>query len=158
MRKSLASAAAALGIITTVTLATPALAASARPAVARSPVTIHEIYYNSPGSDRGSNASLDAEWVDLRNSSASPVTLSRWTLRDTAGHVYTFGTYRLGPHADVKIHTGRGANTHANLYWKHSWYIWNNNGDRATLENAGRTVMSGCSYSDPSEVRAFKIC
>ena len=158
MRKSLASAASALAIITTVALATPALAASARPAIARSPVTIHEIYYNSPGPDRGSNASLDAEWVDLHNSSASAVTLSRWTLRDTAGHVYTFGTYRLGPHADVKIRTGRGASTQANLYWRHSWYIWNNNGDRATLENAGRTVMSACSYSDPSEVRAFRIC
>jgi Lamin Tail Domain len=158
MRKSLASAAAALGILTTAALATPALAASARPAVVHSPVIIHEIFYNSPGSDRGSNASLDAEWVDLHNSSASPVTLSRWTLRDAANHVYTFGTYRLGPHADVKIHTGRGANTQANLHWKQSWYIWNNNGDKATLENAGRAVMSACSYSDPREVRAFRIC
>jgi hypothetical protein len=157
MRKSLA-AAAALGIMTTVALATPALAASARPAVVRSPVTIREIYYNSPGSDHGSNASLNAEWVVLRNSSASPVTLSRWTLRDTAGHVFTFGTYRLGPHADVKIHTGRGSNTQVNLYWQHSWYIWNNNGDGATVENAARTVMSRCSYSDRSEIRAFKIC
>jgi hypothetical protein len=158
MRKSLASAAAALGIMTMVALATPALAASARPAVVRSPVTIHEIYYNSPGPDHGSNASLDSEWVDLRNSSVSPVTLSNWTLRDTAGHVYTFGAYRLGPHADVRIHTGRGASTQVNLYWKHSWYIWNNNGDKATLENAARTVMSACSYSDPSEIRAFRIC
>lgn len=158
MRKSLAAAAAALGIVTTAALASPALAASARPAVVRSPVTIHEIFYNSPGADHGSNASLDAEWVDLHNSSASPVTLTRWTLRDAANHVYTFGTYRLGPHADVKIHTGRGANNQANLHWKQSWYIWNNNGDKATLENAGRGVMSACSYSDPREVRAFRIC
>jgi hypothetical protein len=157
MRKSLACAAAALGIMTTVALARPALAAPAGAAV-RSPVTIHEIYYNSPGSDRGGNASLNAEWVDLRNSSASPVTLTRWTLRDTANHVYTFGTYRIGPHADLKIHTGHGSNGPANRYWQHSWYIWNNNGDHATLENAGRTVMSACSYSDPSEVRAWHIC
>jgi hypothetical protein len=158
MRKSLASAAAALAILATAALATPALAASARPAAVRSPVAIHEIFYNSPGSDRGSNASLDAEFVDLHNSSASPVTLTRWTLRDAANHVYTFGTYRLGPHADVRIHTGRGANTQVNLHWKKSWYIWNNNGDKATLENAGRTVMSACSYSDPREVHASKIC
>ena len=32
-----------------------------------SPVVISEIFYNSPGSDRGSNQSLNAEWVKLRN-------------------------------------------------------------------------------------------
>jgi hypothetical protein len=157
LRKSLAAAAAALTVLTTAALASPALAASAEPAV-HSPVTIHEIFYNSPGPDHGSNDSLDAEFVDLHNASASPVTLTRWTLRDAANHVYTFGTYRLGPHADVKIHTGRGPNSQANLHWKKSWYIWNNNGDKATLENAGRTVMSACSYSDPREVHAFRIC
>jgi hypothetical protein len=157
MRKSLVSAATALGIMSA-GLATPALASPAQHTAVRSPVAIHEIYYNSPGSDRGSNASLDAEWVDLHNSSARPVVLSGWTLRDTARHLYTFGTYRLGPHADVKIHTGRGANTQRDLFWRHSWYIWNNNGDRATLENARGAVVSGCSYSDPSEIRAFKIC
>jgi hypothetical protein len=158
MRKSLVSAATVLGVTASVALAAPALASAAHPAAVHSPVTIHEIFYNSPGSDRGSNASLDSEWVDLRNSSARPVTLTRWTLRDTAGHLYALGTFRLGPHADVRIHTGRGANTQANLYWRHSWYIWNNNKDKATLENSGGTVMSACSYSDPSEVRAFKIC
>jgi hypothetical protein len=158
MRKSLVSAATVLGVTATVALAAPALAAAAHPAVVHSPVAIHEIFYNSPGSDRGSNASLDSEWVDLHNSSAKPVTLTRWTLRDTAGHVYAFGTYRLGPHADVRIHTGRGANTQANLYWRHSWYIWNNNKDKATLENAGGAAMSACSYSDSREARAFKIC
>jgi Lamin Tail Domain len=157
MRKSLASAAIALGIASA-GLATPALAAPAQPAAVKSAVVIHEIYYNSPGPDRGSNASLDSEWVDLHNSSARPVTLTSWTLRDTARHVYTFGTFRLGAHADVRIHTGRGANTQANLYWRHSWYIWNNNGDRATLENASGVALSVCSYSDAREVRAFRIC
>jgi hypothetical protein len=158
MRKSLLPAAVTLGVLATSMLAAPALAAPARPAAVPSPVTIHEIFYNSPGSDRGSNASLDSEWVDLHNSSARPVTLTDWTLRDTARHIYVFGTYRLGPHADVRIHTGRGANTQANLYWRHSWYIWNNNGDHAALKNARGTVMSACSYSDPREVRAFRIC
>jgi Lamin Tail Domain len=119
---------------------------------------IHEIFYNSPGPDRGSNASLNAEWVQLHNNSGHPVTLTHWTLRDRAGHVYTFGTYRLKAHGFVKVHTGKGSNTQANRYWRHSWYIWNNDGDGATLKNAGGTVISRCSYSDPSEIRAFKIC
>jgi Lamin Tail Domain len=158
MRKSVLPAAVALGFLASAMLAGPALAATAGPAAVPGPVTIHEIYYNSPGPDRGSNASLDSEWVDLHNSSARPVTLTSWTLRDTARHVYTFGTFRLGAHADVRIHTGRGANTQANLYWRHSWYIWNNNGDHAALENARGAVVSACSYSDPHETRAFRIC
>ncbi len=125
---------------------------------ATSPVVIHEIYYNSPGPDRGSNASLNAEWVQLHNSSGHPVTLTHWTLTDRAGHIYTFGTYRLKASGSVKIHTGKGGNTQANRYWGHSWYIWNNNGDGATLKNASGAVVSRCSYSDPGEKRAFKIC
>jgi hypothetical protein len=125
---------------------------------ATSPVVIHEIYYNSPGKDTGSNTSLNAEWVQLHNRTSRPITLTHWTLRDRAGHVYTFGTYRIKAGGYVKIHTGSGTNTQTNRYWRHNWYIWNNNGDAATLKNASGIVKSRCSYSDPSEVRAFKIC
>lgn len=123
-----------------------------------SPVVIREIFYNSPGPDRGSNTSLNAEWVKLLNRTGRPVTLTHWTLRDRAGHVYKFGTYRLRAHGSVRIHTGRGTSTQANRYWGHRWYIWNNNGDRATLENASGTVKSRCAYSDPGEARSVKIC
>jgi hypothetical protein len=126
---------------------------------ATSPVVIREIYYNSPGPDHGSNASLNAEWVQLHNRTSRTITLTHWTLRDKGSiHIYTFGTYRIKPGGYVKIHTGRGTNTQTNRYWGHGWYIWNNNGDTATLKNASGIVKSVCSYSDPSEVRAFKIC
>jgi len=150
MKRAIAAAVLLLGAITM-------LGSTAAQAVT-SPVVIHEIYYNSPGSDRGSNASLNAEWVQLHNNSGHAVTLTHWTVRDRVGHVYTFGTYRLSAHGSVKVHTGHGSNTQTNRYWRHSWYIWNNDGDGATLKNAGGTVISRCSYSDPSEVRAFKIC
>jgi Lamin Tail Domain len=122
------------------------------------PVVIRKIYYNSPGPDLGSNSSLNAEWVKLHNRTGHRVTLTHWTLRDRAGHVYRFGTYRIKAHGYVKIHTGRGHNTQTNRYWRRSAYVWNNNGDRATLKNANGTVKSRCSYSDPREIRAFKIC
>jgi Lamin Tail Domain len=150
MKRTIAAIVLLLGTIT--------MLGSTAAQAATSPVVIHEIYYNSPGKDTGSNASLNAEWVQLHNNSGRPVTLTRWTLRDTAGHVFTFGTYRLLAHASVKIHTGKGSSTRANRYWGHSWYIWNNNGDRATLKNASGTVIVRCSYSDPGETRAFKIC
>jgi Lamin Tail Domain len=156
VRKSLVFGAISLGIAAL--MSSPALASSALPAASRSAVVIHEIYYNSPGPDRGSNSSLNAEWVDLHNRSGHAVTLTHWTLRDAAGHVYTFGTYRLKAHRDVRIHTGSGRDTRANRYWGHSWYIWNNDGDRAALKNGGGAVRSRCSYSDPSETSAFRIC
>jgi hypothetical protein len=123
---------------------------------ASSPVVIHEIFYNSPGSDHGSNSSLNAEWVQLRNRTGHQVTLANWTLRDASNHVYKFGTYRLKAHGSVKIHTGKGGNTQASRYWGHSWYIWNNDKDTATLKNAGGTVMSRCSYNNKS--RSSKTC
>ena len=138
----------------------PVFAAQAAPqaAAAKARVAISEIWYNSPGKDTGSNPSLNHEWVELHNNTAKVMSLTNWTLRDKAGHVYAFGTFMLKAHASVKIHTGHGANTAANLYWRHSWYIWNNNGDTATLKTAASAPESRCTYSDPSEVRLSVTC
>ena len=130
----------------------------ATPAQAAARMQISEIWYNSPGSDRGGNASLNHEWVQLHNTSGSWITMTGWTLRDPAHHVYTFGTYKIKPHGYVKIHTGQGTSTQTNRYWGSGWYIWNNDGDSATLRNASGVVKSGCSYSDPNAIHAFKIC
>ncbi len=137
----------------------PAVAAPAHHGAARGRVFIHEIFYNSPGADHGSNTSLNAEWVDLHNSSGHPIALTHWTLRDKAGHVYKFrGTFRLRAHKDVKIHTGNGRDTRTDRYWNHGWYIWNNDGDTAVLKSASGSVKSRCSYSDPRERHASVIC
>ena len=139
--------------------ASPSHVSPAQQGAARGRVFIHEIFYNSPGPDRGSNSSLNAEWVDLRNSSGHRITLTHWTLRDKAGHVYKFKTtFRLRAHKDVKIHTGRGSNTRTDRYWNHGWYIWNNDGDTAVLKSASGSVKSRCTYSDPSERHAAVIC
>ena len=66
------------------------------PATAMARVKIKEIVYNSPGSDTGSNKSLNAEWVQLHNTASHSVKLTGWRVRDAAGHVYKFGTFRLG--------------------------------------------------------------
>ena len=89
---------------------TPALTAGHR-------IQINEIYYNSPGPDTGSNSSLNAEWVRLYNTSSSKISLTNWTLRDAAGHVFKFAAYTLGAHSYVKIHTGHGTRTETNRYW-----------------------------------------
>jgi len=68
--------------------------------------------------------------------------MTGWTLRDRANHVYRFGTFKLGAGKSVVIHTGRGTNTAANLYWRSGWYIWNNDVDRAVLKNRAGTTVS----------------
>jgi hypothetical protein len=114
-------------------IATPAEAAPAT-------VYISKVYYNSLGSDTGSNASLNAEYVVIRNGDNVSHSVSGWTVRDAAGHVYKFGTLRLGAGKQVIVHTGKGtsyttsASTH--LYWGRGWYVWNNTGDKVILRRA----------------------
>ena len=127
-------------------------------AAAHHPVVIQEIFYNSPGSDRGSNASLNAEWVKLRNRTGHRISLANWTLRDLQSHVYQFGMYSLRAHGTVLIHTGSGSDTRQDLFQDRSSYVWNNNSDRATLKDAAGHVKSRCSYSDPGENSASVTC
>ena len=70
-------------------IATPAQAAPAT-------VYIYKVYFDSPGSDRGSNSSLNAEYVVIKNGDNVSHSVSGWTVRDTAGHVYKFGSSQAG--------------------------------------------------------------
>jgi hypothetical protein len=119
-------------------------------------VVIHEIYYNSPGSDDGSNKSLNAEWIQLHNVTSHSISMTGYTVRDVVGHVYTFGTYTLGAGKSVKIHTGSGTNSPTDRYWNHGWYIWNNDMDTATLKGAKGGTLDTCSYNNSGT--SYKIC
>ena len=154
MKKSMGFLAALAGIV----MALGLVMASGSPAQAAFRVQISEIYYNSPGPDHGSNTSLNAEWVQLHNTSRSKITLTGWTVRDRAGHVFKFATYTLGAHSYVKIHTGKGRRSQSDRYWGLSWYVWNNNGDKATLRDNHGNRIDRCSYSDPSERFSWKTC
>jgi hypothetical protein len=62
---------------------------------AEAKIRISKIYFDSPGADTVSNSSLNAEWIRLKNTGSRGRPLTGWTVRDTSGHVYRFGTYRL---------------------------------------------------------------
>lgn len=115
---------------------------------------ISAIYFDPPGSDLGGNTSLNAEWVQIKNTTSASKTLTGWTLRDAASHIYVFGSFHLAAGASVKVHTGSGSNTSANVYWHSSWYIWNNGGDTATLRNAAGTTVDHCAYSSAADPEA----
>jgi hypothetical protein len=61
------------------------------------PIWFGKIYYDSPGSDTGSNASLNAEYVTVKNTSSTTRSLTGYTVRDKANHVYKFGTFEGDP-------------------------------------------------------------
>jgi Lamin Tail Domain len=123
------------------------LAALILSATASAGIRITKIYFDSPGSDTGSNSSLNAEWIRLKNTGSTKKALTGWTVRDTSGHVYTFGTFKLGAGKSVTIHSGKGSNTSSDRYWRSDGYIWNNDGDRAKLKNKAGNVIDTCSYS-----------
>jgi hypothetical protein len=140
----LATAAAAVGL------------AAAGPAEAAGTVHIAKIYYNSPGSDTRTTASLNSEWVKITNSTTRAASLTGWTLADASAHKYTFGTYSLGAGKSVYVHTGKGANTSANRYQQRSAYVWNNDKDTATLRRSTGSRVDVCSYNNAS--RSYANC
>lgn len=136
---------AAVAVATATTMVGVALAVAA-PAQAASTISFGRIQYDSPGTDNRSNTSLNAEWVHVRNTGRTTVTLTGWTLRDASRHVYTFGSYRLGAGKTMTVHTGRGTNSTYNRYWGSGAYIWNNTGDTATLRTAAGTTIDTCTW------------
>jgi hypothetical protein len=113
------------------------------PAEAASNLAITAVRADSPGTDRGSNASRNAEYVVIKNTSKKSIKLGGYTIRDASSHIYRFPTgFVLKPGKSVTVHTGTGKNTGAHLYWGQRWYVWNNDKDTAKLQKTGRTVSS----------------
>ena len=131
------------------------LVAFATPAHAATGVNIYRVYYDSPGSDSGSNSSLNAEYITLKNYGTTTKTITGWTFRDTSNYVYTFGSFSLPGGATVTVHTGSGSNTSTDRYWNRSWYVWNNTGDTAYLHRADGSLADDCSFGSTAD---YKNC
>ncbi|GAA2509474.1 hypothetical protein GCM10010406_52400 [Streptomyces thermolineatus] len=145
----LAAAAAIVGT-------TAALLAPATTAHAAGSIHLYRVYYDSPGSDTGSNTSLNAEYVQIHNSHSYAVQLQGYTVRDNAGYTYTFPSYKISAGKTVKVHTGKGTKEAGHLYWGRTWYVWNNTDDKATLRKPSGTIVDTCSYN--SSASDYKMC
>jgi hypothetical protein len=120
-------------------------------------IRIKKIYYDSPGADTGSNSSLNAEWITIRNTGSKGRNITGWRIRDAAGHVYCCFGMVLPAETTVKLHTGSGADSYPHhLYWELDNYVWNNVKDKAILKNAAGTVIDTCSYNNASA--NYKLC
>ena len=103
-------------------------------------ITIVEILADPPGVD------LDGEYVRLRNTGASAVSMTNWTLRDAVDTVYTFPTFTLAPSGEVRVWVKSGTDDATNLYWGRGSPVWNNTGDTAILRNASGAEIARLSY------------
>jgi len=76
---------------------------------------------------------LTEEAVQISNSGNRQIALQGWTLTDANGRVFSFGQVTLfGDGAAVTIHTEKGQNDAADLYWGLESPIWES-GERVTL-------------------------
>ena len=124
---------------------------------AANPIQFARIQYDSPGKDTGTNASLNAEWFQLKNTGHSTVNLKSWTVRDAQNHVYKFASnFSLAPGHVVTVHTGSGTNTSTNRYWGSHWYIWNNGGDHAYVRTPSGSLADSCAWT--SVGAGYKNC
>ncbi|MEU7151157.1 lamin tail domain-containing protein [Streptomyces sp. NPDC045456] len=144
MFRSARLATVALG--SAVLVATAALPAAADvhtlPATHRSPVVIGAVQADSPGRDDGSNRSLNAEWVTVKNSGLRPVNLKGWTLTSERTHkTYRFKNLRLNGQQEVRVRTGNGRDTWRDVYQDRRDYVWDNRRDTATLRDQHRHTI-----------------
>ena len=141
MRTRLALAVPAVAL--TLGFLAPVSADAAVPAV-----RITQIQYDSPGSDTGSNASLNTEWVRITNTTSVNRSLTGWTLKDKQGYTYRFPTFTLKAKASVYVYTGKGSATSAKRYYNRTWYVWNNTGDSAYLRDSKGVLKDSWTFSD----------
>jgi hypothetical protein len=138
------------GIVATVATAAVALTLTspASPAqAATKAVQIVTVQYDSPGADRGSNQSLNDEWVLIRNTGKKARKITGFTLTDETGYTYTFKKRTLKPGQSVRVRTGKGKDTASNKHWGRGWYVWNNDGDTATLRTAKGSQVDSCTWT-----------
>lgn len=103
-------------------------------------VRIMDIRHNPPGPD------IQGENVAIQNFETGQVTLTAWTLRDEAQHLFTFPASTLQAGATIRVWTKAGTNTSTDFFMGRSQAIWNNTGDRAFLRNEKGLEISFFSF------------
>ena len=109
------------------------------------PIRITALNYDAPGAD---HLDPNGEWIEITNQGHSAIDLNGYTLTDEGSHVYTFSAVVLAPNATLRLHSGRGTDTAAELYWGlANEAVWNNDGDTAYLRDAAGTFVDAYAYS-----------
>jgi phosphatidylserine/phosphatidylglycerophosphate/cardiolipin synthase-like enzyme len=104
-------------------------------------IQITYIEFNPAGDD------VQGEYVRIENQGGESQSLTNWTLRDEANHVFTFPNFSLGAGAAVQVWTKSGSNTTTDLYWGSGSAIWNNTGDTAYLQDHDANPVDTYTYN-----------
>lgn len=102
-------------------------------------IAITNVSFKAPSPEK---ENLNGEWVEIANQGSVAQSLQGWTLSDQDNHTYVFKNFSLQPGALVKVHTGIGVNSDADLFWNMKAPIWNNDGDMATLKDDSGDVVA----------------
>lgn len=140
----------ALGGAATLALPLAAPAAGAAAWAPSGPLRLGTLRYDAPGTDTAGNASVNGEYATIVNTSANPVQLIGWTVRDAQNHVHRFGSLKLAGHGRIVLHTGKGTAgkpSAADRYQGRGWHVWNNDGDRAELRSADGVARDRCAWT-----------
>jgi hypothetical protein len=125
----------------------PGWAADSEQQAALPAVRLVKLQFDPPGDDEPTNSQLNKEWVQVRNFSARTRNIGGWSIRDRTGFKSKFPVdFTIAAGATVTVHTGSGTQRALHRYWGQGTYVWNNDGDKATLKNAGGTVIDTCAY------------
>lgn len=73
------------------------------------------------------------EWVQLTNTGGDPVDLTRWEVRDAAGHGYEFMDVLLAPGDSVVLHTGHGEDGQTDVYWGRNDNVWDDGTEQVVV-------------------------
>ncbi|MFG3200890.1 lamin tail domain-containing protein [Streptomyces sp. NPDC048192] len=143
------TAAAAVATAVVGATALPAAAAGHQPGrMHRAEVLISGVQHARLIRDDRSNRALNAQWVDITNSTRRAVNLNGWTLSDRDGHRYTFHHVLLRGRATVRVHTGVGRDTRTDLYQDRHARVWDVNADTAILRNDRGRVVDTVSWGN----------
>ena len=87
------------------------------------------------------------EYVEFKNFGTSTVTLTGWTLRDKASHIFHFPAgAKMTKNKVCRVYTNQVHTSTCGFDYHSKSAIWNNDGDTATLKDGAAKVVSKYTY------------
>ena len=97
------------------------------------------VFADAPGND---HQNANGEYAVLESWTSQTIDLGGWTLCDAARHCFRFpagAVLRVG--GQIVVYTGHGISDPRSFYMNSGQAVWNNDGDTATLYDAGGTPV-----------------
>lgn len=134
-----------------------AQAGPAGAAVHQSGLHFGAVQFDGPGTDLPrTNSKLNAEYVDLHNNTGQAVQMRGYTVKTTAGALYTFPAFTLAAWKTVRLKNGQGSNTAATVFRKRDTFWFNNSSGSLTLTAPGGAKKDTCAWK--ANGRGYTTC